>query len=403
MKRPLNIVCIGGGTGLPQLLMGLKLLCREPEGRHQLSLSHITPVVTAFDDGGSSGRLIASYATLPPGDLRNCLIALADERQEPLMIRFFNHRFGEHEHESLAGHSVGNLLLLTLTQIYGGDLRKALLAVRQFLPIQSNILFTTLQPAVLCAQLQDGTIVRGESQIGIREDRAPIQEIFLESRGEGQRVVPPAMEGVLEAIAAADLITLGPGSLFTSVLPHFLVDGMTEALGRSTALKLYICNLMTEPGETDGYRIADHVAQVEQSGIHLDVVIANHSPVSSHFRRAYERERAQLQFHQLTRGLARAFERALESPGDGIGFQNEVKSATRGLEVLSEQLCADTSSLIQVLPSSTGAAPDHIRLHTADLLGESEITDGERVKIVIRHDPMKLARAILSVVADLRS
>lgn len=400
MNTPLNIVCMGGGTGLPQLLMGLKLLCRELSGLEMVALDHISVIVTAFDDGGSSGRIVEAYQTLPPGDLRNCLLALADERLEPLMTRFFNHRFREDEHEALAGHSVGNLLLLTLSQIYGGDIRKALLAIRQILPIQSTILFPTLSPAVLCARLTNGTVVRGESRIAEREDRAPIAELFLEHRGTPTSPGFPPMEGVLEAIEAADVITLGPGSLYTSILPHFLVDGISEAVRRSKALKIYLCNLMTEVGETDGYRISDHLRHLERNaGIQLGAVIANDTPVNEVLRLAYERERAQLQFRTTCRALERAFERALEAPAQVPEFKHQSEHAATHFNALADQLRHPGSSFVQVLPAASEQLPEGVKIITTDLLADVEVAEKDGgTKRVIRHDPLKLALAILDLV-----
>jgi uncharacterized cofD-like protein len=402
MKDPLNIVCMGGGTGLPQLLMGLKLLSREP-GSHHVELDRITAIVTAFDDGGSSGRIVEAYRTLPPGDLRNCLLALADERTEPLMTRFFDHRFREDEHEALAGHSVGNLLLLALAQAYGGDIRKALLSIRSVLPIHSSLLFPTLSQAVLCARLTDGTLVRGESHIAQRDDRAPIAEVFLEHRDPSAGPGFPPMEGVLEAIATADLITLGPGSLYTSILPHFLVDGVAGAVRSSQARKVYVCNLMTEAGETDGFRVSDHVMNLERgAGIRIDAVIANSTPVSDTLRHAYERERLQLEFNKVRRGLEKAFERALEHPDTAPELKLEADRAQLALTALSTQLSQVGAGFVQVLPDAADRLPDHVRLITADLLADVEVTEKGGTKRVIRHDPMKLARALLKAVEPTR-
>lgn len=405
MKRPLRIVCMGGGTGLPQLLSGFKLLSREPEYRDEVVLAELTALVTAFDDGGSSGRIVETYHTLPPGDLRNCLIALSDERTEPLLTHFFNHRFREDEDEALAGHSAGNLLLLTLSQVYGGDLRKALLAIRRILPIQSTLLFPTLSPAILCAELSDGTLVEGESRLASRDVRYPVARIFLKPRepqADASEHFPP-MDGVLESIARADIITLGPGSLYTSILPHFLVDGISEAVRKSRAKKVYICNLMTESGETDGFRVADHVQSLQAlAGIELDMVVANDAPVPSLMRRAYERERMQTELKKTLRALERAFELGLENPKEGKRLGAEATRAHEKLQHLSHQLCHPEATFVQVLPQLDEALPAGVQLVTDDLLAHVVVEkQGGGTKKVIRHDPLALARTIVKAMKGL--
>lgn len=398
MNQPYRIVCIGGGTGLPQLLTGFKQLSQEAAYADRVKLDRLTAVVTAFDDGGSSGRLVESYGSLPPGDLRNCLLALADERAEPLLTHFFNHRFREDEDEALAGHSAGNLLLLTLAQVYGGDVRKALLSIRRILPIRSEILFSTLSPAMLCAELTDGTVIRGESRIAGREVRDPIQRIFLEHRDDDAGGFPP-MEGVLEAISEADLITIGPGSLFTSVLPHFLVEGVADALRQAKGIKAYVCNLMIESGETDGFRVSDHVRTVERlSGVTLDVVVANHAPVPPGLRRAYERARLKSELKKTLHSIERAFEKGLEVASEAWRLKMEAQQAIPGLARLAEQLAHPESTFVQVLPRERETLPPHVKLVTADLLAHAEVEEKGGTKRVIRHDPLALARTLVEVV-----
>ena len=401
MNHPYRIVCIGGGTGLPQLLTGFKQLAATPADSAVVSLEQLTAIVTAFDDGGSSGRIVEAYQTLPPGDLRNCLVALADEQAEPLLTHFFNHRFREDEHESLAGHSAGNLLLLTLSQIHGGDVRKALLSMKAILPFKSTLLFPTLSPAVLCAELADGSVIRGESRIAHRDIRHPIIRVFLEPRHSGSPPGFPPMEGVLEAIAQADLITLGPGSLYTSVLPHFLVDGVSEALRRSKAKKVYVCNLMIESGETDGFRVSDHVSQLEHLGrLQVDAVVANSAPVPTSLQRAYERARLQSELDKSIRALQRAFERSLENPASAHQLELESDLARAHCYELAEQIRHPGSTFVQVLPKKGEHFPDRIRVITAELVAHAEVMDRGNTKKVIRHDPLKLARAILSVLNE---
>jgi len=252
LQRGPRIVVLGGGTGLSTLLRGLKRVS-----------TNLTAVVTVFDDGGSSGRLRREQGILPPGDIRNCLVALAEA--EPLLTKLFTHRF---KGGDLDGHSFGNLFIASMTQVTG-DLETAVKECSKVLAIRGRVLPTTLRDVVLCAEMADGAVVEGES--AITRAGGTIRRVFLKPA----RV--PALQDVLEAIAEADLIVLGPGSLYTSVLPNLLVDGVVEALRRSPALKVYVCNVMTQQGETRGFRASDHVrVLLEQGGKGLfDYVLVN--------------------------------------------------------------------------------------------------------------------------------
>lgn len=263
-----NIVVIGGGTGLSTMLRGLKEYT-----------SNITAIVTVSDDGGSSGRLQREMGMLPPGDIRNCLIALADA--EPEMRRALQHRF-DGEAGGLSGHSLGNLFLAAMTQIHGGDFEAAVKEAGKVLAIRGTVLPSTVERVSLEAEMADGTWVRGESNI--TQARKRIQRIFL--RPPDARPVPDA----LDAIAHADLIVLGPGSVYTSIIPNLLIPGIPEAIARSPALKVYICNVMTQPGETDGYTAADHVqAVVQHAGRRVfDYVLVNDRKPRADLLQKYE-------------------------------------------------------------------------------------------------------------------
>jgi len=241
LQRGPRIVVLGGGTGLSTLLRGLKKVS-----------TNLTAVVTVFDDGGSSGRLRREQGILPPGDIRNCLVALAEA--EPLLTKLFTHRF---KGGDLDGHSFGNLFIASMSQVTG-DLETAVKECSKVLAIRGQVLPTTLRDVVLCAEMADGTVVEGES--AITRAGGTIRRVFLKPA----RV--PALQDVLEAIAEADLIVLGPGSLYTSVLPNLLVDGVVEALRRSQAVKVYVCNVMTQQGETRGFRASDHVRVLQEQG-----------------------------------------------------------------------------------------------------------------------------------------
>lgn len=234
-----RVVAIGGGTGLPVVLAALKRYL----GRRVASL---TAVVTVTDEGGSSGRLRQELQILPPGDIRNCLVALAEV--EPLMGELFQFRFpGE---SALAGHSFGNLFLAALTQVTGSFLH-AIRISGKVLAVRGTILPSTLESVRLGGELADGRVVLGESNL-VRQG-VPVRRVFLEP----SRV--PALPEVLEAIAHAHVVVLAPGSLYTSLIPNLLVGGVADALRGAAALKIYVANLMTEPGETSGMSLAAHL------------------------------------------------------------------------------------------------------------------------------------------------
>ncbi len=239
LNRGPNIVAIGGGTGLSTLLSGLK--------RHS---SRITAIVTVADDGGSSGILRRELGVQPPGDIRNCLAALSTE--EPLLTRLFQYRFSAGS--GLEGHSFGNLFLSALTAITG-NLETAITASSRVLAVQGQVVPATNADVRLWAELENGQRIEGESAIG----KAPSPIVRMGCLPEQ----PPALPSALEAIANAELILLGPGSLYTSLLPNLLVPELVAAIERSNAPKLYICNLMTQPGETDGLDVEGHLRAIE--------------------------------------------------------------------------------------------------------------------------------------------
>jgi uncharacterized cofD-like protein len=271
------VVSIGGGTGLSALLQGLKRYARP--GRSPLV--DVTAVVTVTDDGGSSGRLRREFDVLPPGDIRNCMVALSED--EALLSRLFQHRF--QSGRGLKGHSFGNLFLTALTQIMG-DFPEAVKVSSEVLNIAGRIYPATVANVSLEATLEDGTVVTGETKIS--KSRKPIRKIRLRPR----KVRPLA--DTLTALAQADLVTLGPGSLFTSVIPNLLVEGISAAIRRSPAIKAYFVNLMWQPGETVNFTASDHIRAVHRhSGDRLiDYAIVNVRPVQSALRKRYERTQA---------------------------------------------------------------------------------------------------------------
>ena len=266
-----NVVVIGGGHGLSVLLRGLKEVT-----------SNATAIVTVADDGGSSGRLREDLGIVPPGDLRNCLVALADT--EPLMEKLFQHRFrGSGE---LAGHSFGNLFIAAMNEVTG-DIEQALKESSKVLAVKGRVLPASKEIVRLDAVMEDGTVVEGESNIP--EAHKPIARVRLSP----EHVQPVA--SALEAIERADAIILGPGSLYTSIMPNLLVDGVAEAVRRSHAIKIYICNVMTQPGETDGYTASMHAKAIIDHGGKgiIDYMIVNGTEISDELKEYYAKKGAE--------------------------------------------------------------------------------------------------------------
>jgi uncharacterized cofD-like protein len=281
---PFRIVAIGGGTGLSTLLHGLKRYALEPRE------VEITAIVTVTDDGGSSGRLRREFDVLPPGDIRNCMVALSED--EALLSKLFQYRFSEGR--GLKGHSFGNLFLTALTNLTG-DFAQAVKVSSEVLASLGRIYPATNSNVVLVAELENGSIVKGETKIG--KSRSRIRRIHLQPR----RCTP--LPETLAAIQEADLITFGPGSLFTSVIPNVLVEGIAPAIQRSRALKAYFVNLMWQPGETIGFRASDHVNAIHlHAGMRLiDIAVVNTRPISARQRRRYAAQKVRSVLNDVDR------------------------------------------------------------------------------------------------------
>ena len=234
-------MALGGGTGLSTLLRGLKVYS-----------ANITAVVTVADNGGSSGRLRKELGGIPPGDIRNCLAALAD--QEKLITELFQYRF--ESGDGLAGHSFGNLFLSAMNQVTD-SWEQAIAASSEVLAVRGQVLPATLSEVNLWAELEDGRKIEGESEISSAGGK--IRRIGCLPKN------PPALPRVLEAIQEADLIVLGPGSLYTSIIPNLLVPDIVEAIAQRDVPKIYVCNIMSQRGETDGYTVSDHVKAIQQA------------------------------------------------------------------------------------------------------------------------------------------
>jgi uncharacterized cofD-like protein len=277
VERPTRIVAMGGGTGLPMVLRGLARKAMPKPGEPGVDL---TAVVTMSDDGGSSGRLRRSHGVLPPGDIRNCLVALAGGKNA--LAEVFQYRFGGAK--GLAGHAVGNLLIAALAELKG-DFMEAVRVSGELLGSRGKVLPCTLAPVQLVAQMDDSTEVVGESNIVRAHGR--VRRVSLSPRS------PPPVEGLIESIHTADLVVIGPGSLYSSVIPNLLVDGVAQALRETRALKVMVSNLMTQPGETDGMDCLEHVkAVIEHAGPVLDAVLINGTPPPQEAIQRYARKGA---------------------------------------------------------------------------------------------------------------
>ncbi len=303
-KRKLNrgpkVVAIGGGTGLSMLLKGIKHLT-----------NNVTAVVTVGDDGGSSGRLRDQMGVLPPGDIRNCIAALADD--EDLVTELFQYRFKSGE--GLEGHSFGNLFLTALCSITG-DMVRAVKESSNVLSIRGRVLPSTLDDMKLVAEMQDGRIIRGESNIP--EANGKIKKLFTNPQN------CKALDDVIEAIKDAELIILGPGSLYTSVIPNLLIKEIAEEIAKSSAKKIYVCNIMTQPGETDNYSAFDHVsALIDHAGSSkiVDAVLINDF-LPENLAKKYELQNSypvKLDIEKIKRlGLQLVSKKLIENSNEGL-------------------------------------------------------------------------------------
>lgn len=253
IKHEQSIVVIGGGTGLSTMLHGLKQRFQD-----------ITAIVTVADDGGSSGILRREYNMLPPGDIRNCIGAFAQSDQNIEELLNFRFKSG-----NLKGHTIGNLILAGLNEI-SDDFEEAINKMCNIFKINGKVIPVTNENVTLSAILENGVVIKGEKNIGIKRN-SKIQKVYLEPK------TPKTSETVINELEKADIIVIGPGSLYTSIIPNLLVAGVTETIKKSRAKKIYVCNIMTQPGETDGYTVYDHIKAIEQhsyKGI-VDFVLAN--------------------------------------------------------------------------------------------------------------------------------
>lgn len=269
LERGPKIVCIGGGHGLSHLLSGLKEYT-----------SNLTAIVTVADSGGSSGRLREEFNIVAPGDIRNCLVALADA--PALMGELFQFRFSKDS--ALQGHNFGNLFLTAMVQLTDGDFEKAIQESSKVLAIRGNVVPSTIENVHLVAEYEDGSVMEGEADIPQTGSR--IKRVYLTPDNA------QATQQALDAIEDADIVILGPGSLYTSIMPNLVVKGIPEAIVQSGAFKIYVCNVMTQQGETDNYAASDHVKAIldhTHKGL-LDACVINNAEVSAEVLKRYRQE-----------------------------------------------------------------------------------------------------------------
>ncbi len=318
----LKLVAIGGGTGLSTLLGGLKrFVGARAEG---LWLDSLSAIVTVSDDGGSSGRLRDELQILPPGDIRNCMIALSED--STLLARLFRYRF--RGSGDLAGHSFGNLFLAALADVTG-DFVEAVRLSSEVLASKGHIFPATINDVRLVAELEDGRVVHGETQITAA--RSPIKRLRLEP----EQCLP--LPQTMDAISAADVITIGPGSLYTSIIPNLIVAWVADAIGRSNATKIFVANLMTQPGETDGYDVRRHLEAVTKYApqIHFDYVVLNNRPISASQAEKYRTDGA--------------YQVGLDDEIDDIALGPETEFVRADLLDASEMVRHDSERLARVV------------------------------------------------------
>lgn len=401
----LKITCIGGGSGLSALLSGIKYFADlETDSGNIIDLDSLSAIVTVSDDGGSSGRLVEEFDVLPPGDIRRLLCTLSDADE---LAGLFEYRFSSNG--DLGGHTIGNLLLTALTEKFKGNFPKAIQAASRLLSVRGQILPVTLDYTVLCAELADGEIVKGESTIPIRENREPIKRVFFEPRENGKTHQTSdelyecqAHETAIDALVNADAIIIGPGSLYTSIMPNLVIKGIVETIQRSPAMKIYVCNVMTQPGETDGYAVTDHVnAILDHAKIPIDYVLVNNQPAPKEIMQEYVRKEL---VSQLTR-IKSLSDEGLSMLAKDTEHLVEVLNLAKDISGLSaETMQVADASKVQVSYNREveRLEEDGITVVEADLIRDMVVTEygtwlGGGQMNVIRHDPEKLANNLVNI------
>lgn len=403
--KNLRLACIGGGSGLSALLSGIKHYAGINLGDDNIiDLDNLAAIVTVSDDGGSSGRLVEEFDVLPPGDIRRLLFTLSDADE---LAGLFEYRFSSNG--ELGGHTIGNILLTALTALKG-NFPKAIQAASRLLAVRGRIIPVTLDYTVLCAELADGEIVRGESTIPKRENREPIKRVFFERRENGkahhreeqqsESYECQAHHEAIEALLNADVIIIGPGSLYTSIMPNLVIKGIIDAIQRSNAMKIYVCNVMTQPGETDGYAVTDHVnALLDHAKITLQYVLVNNHPAPTEVIQEYVRQEL---LAQLTRI------RSLSEDGLSMLYENkahpmDVMNLAKHISLLSAEtmLVADASKVqVSYNPEGENLEAQGMTVVEADLIRDMVVKEGGVEMNVIRHAPEKLVSSLVKIMRN---
>ncbi len=403
MADALKLVCIGGGTGLSSLLSGIKQHTgnRRP-GAEIIDMDNLAAIVSVSDDGGSSGRLVEEFDVIPPGDIRKLLVALSND--DELLAKLFEYRFSSDG--DLGGHTVGNLLLIALTELNNANFPRAIQEASRLLSTRGRIIPVSLDGTILCAELAGGDIVSGESNIPERSNQEPIQRVFLKPRENGKQYHNEPYEcaahtEAVEAIADADAIIIGPGSLYTSIMPNLVIKEIAKTIQSSDAMKIYICNVMSQPGETDGYSVTDHVEAIlsHAPGIALDYVIVNNQPAPEQIIERYRQKGLLSRLAQIKMNAEKGLSMLEQEQEEIIDFVLNLTEDISQLSNEAKQMAGPANVQIFYNPARDDLAD--MRIVEAELIQDTtEIIDSGEPQPVIRHHPEKLAQTLVKVLSD---
>ena len=402
MVDALKLVCIGGGTGLSSLLSGIKQhTSNRLPGSEIIDMDNLAAIVSVSDDGGSSGRLVEEFDVIPPGDIRQLLVALSNDHG--LLARLFGYRFSSDG--DLGGHTVGNLLLIALTELNNGSFPKAIQEASKLLSTRGRIIPVSLDGTILCAELTGGDIVCGESNIPERSNREPIQRVFLKPRENGKQHHDEPYEcaahtEAVEAIANADAIIMGPGSLYTSIMPNLVIKEIADTIHSSQAMKIYICNVMSQPGETDGYSVTNHVEAIlaHAPRISLDYVIVNNQPAPEKIIERYSQKGLLNRLAQIKLNAEKGLSMLEQEQEEIIDFVLDLTEDISQLSNEAKQLAGPAN--VQIFYDRRRDNLGDTRIVEAELIREVELIDSGESQPVIRHHPEKLARTLVKVLSD---
>ncbi len=408
MLDALKLVCIGGGTGLSSLLSGIRQhTSNRRAGSEIIDMDNLAAIVSVSDDGGSSGRLVEEFDVIPPGDIRKLLVALSND--DELLAKLFEYRFSSDG--DLGGHTVGNLLLIALTELNNGSFPKAIQEASTLLSTRGRIIPVSLDGTILCAELVDGDVVSGESNIPGRANGKPIERIFLKPRDNGKQHHEPyecaAHTEAVDTIANADVIIIGPGSLYTSIMPNLVIKEIAETIQASDAMKIYICNVMSQPGETDGYSVTDHVEAIlaHTPGISLDYVVLNNQPAPEKIIERYRQKELSGLFAQIkmyTEEMLSILETKQVEDFAGGQTMDSVLHFTENISQLTnetKQMAGPANVQIFYNPARDNLGD--MRIVEAELIRDTtEVIDSGGPQTVIRHHPEKLAQTLVKVLSE---